>query len=477
MSKIKEFLKLFKLSDLFLAIGFVPFIFFLINGQELMQQSTGKIEVGFPIWIYIIFFVIIMVSWGYYLFFEFKDGYKPKRYVTIIFIFLMFYSMLVVFIQPAHFSKEVICRVTNDANQELFPGIVVGDTVTIEFTYDIYHYLFFAMYVTSIVVFIYIGLFIFPKRFTGVSFIKYLTYGFYIFLLILIISGYIMEYKNYLPFIQSLTSGDKNSVIIYAVKSFIIHRNAYGMCMLMGIIFTCINHALDHKWWYYLILAFLYINLFFSWCITSLMIGALFIGIYVLYRLISTIKEHKKRNTTILISVGGILVIALGLFGLAYVTKGKVLGKLYSIINSVLGGGNTLDFRSYIWDNIFLMLRDGWWIIGRGFGMFNVALLPMNKVNGDIVFPAHSSFMNVLAEGGIIYLFAYMLFTTYLIYIIVQCIKKNPGLTIAMSFGVVAFTIYGLVEAIEYLVYVFAFPLLIYYYSLYPEKKKEAGVN
>lgn len=471
MNKIKDFLKILKLSDFLFLLGFIPFIFFLVGGKDLMQMSTGTIEVMFPIWVHAILFAISLVAWGYYLLLELKAGYGPKRYISILFIFLIVFSLITIFVQPVHFSQDVVCRLVNPINEGIYPGIVVGDVVTIEFDYDIYHYLYFAMYITLILVFIYIGFFVFPKRFTGVTFIKYLTFGFYIFLAILIISGYITEHDKYVPFINSLLTGDKGAITEYAVFSFIIHRNAYGMCMLMGIIFSIFNHALDKKWWYYLIIGFLYVNMFFSWSISSLAIGFVLIALYVLFRLIFTFKEHKKRNSIILISIGGIAVIGLGLVAIAYLSEGKYLGFIYSIINGVLGGGSTISSRTFIWDNIFLLLRDGWWLIGRGFGMFNVGLMPMNIVNGDPVFPAHSSYLNVLVEGGIVYLFVYLAYLAYLVYIIYKCFKKEPGLTIAISCGVLAFSIYGFVEAIEYLVYTFTFPLLIFYYSLYPEEK------
>ena len=469
-AKIKELLKLFKLSDLLLLIGFIPFIFFLINGQLLMQQSTGKIEVAFPIWVYFIFFGVTLISWSYYLILEFKEGNKPHKAISFIFLGLILFSIIVIAVQPTRFSSDVICRLVNGNNEKLFPGIEVGDRILVEVTYDIYHYLFFAMYITQILAMLYIGLFIFPKRFSGVTFIRFLTYGFYIFLAILIIYGYITEYNKYIPFLQTLFTGNKESLSVYAVYSFIIHRNAYGMCMLMGIIFSYINHALEKKWWYYLIIGFLFINLFFSWCITGILIAVVLTAIYVIYRLIVTFNEHKKRNLALFITAGSIVVIALGIFGIAYISEGKVFGKIYTLIKSITSGGSTISSRVYIWDNIYQMLHDGWWLIGRGFGMFNVVLLEMNKVNGDVVFPAHSSYMNLLAEGGIVYLFAYLAFIGYLGYVIFKCLKKDVGLTLALSFGVLAFMFYSYIEAIEYLVYVFAFPLLIYYHTL---KKQE----
>lgn len=465
MNKIKEFLKIFKLSDLFLFLGFIPFIFFLIFGQELMQQNTGLIQVLFPIWVYIIFFIISLISWAFYIYLEYKEGNKPNKWITFIFLFLIIYSNIVIFIQPTHFVEDVVCRIVNEANERLYPGIVIGNVVTIEINYDIYHYMFFSMYITLVLAFMYIGLFMFPKRFKSIAFIRYLTYAFYAFLAALILYGYLTEYDKYIPFLQDLFSGNKESISSNAVFSFIIHRNAYGMCMLMGIIFSYINHSIEKKWWYYLIIGFLFINLFFSWCITALAIALILTAVYVIYRLIVTFKEHQKRNTTIFIIAGSVVIIAIGAVGVSLITKGEILGKVYQLIEGISGGGSTISSRAIIWNNIYQMLDHGWWLVGRGFGMLNVSLYEMNKVNGDFVFPAHSSYLNLLGEGGIIYILTYLVFLGYLAYIIYQCSKKNFGFTLALSFGVLSFIFYSYLEAIEYLVYLFAFPLLIYYHS------------
>ena len=120
---MKKFLKLFRLSDLCLAIGFIFFLFFLLSGYQLMDQYKGPIGVWFPIWVYAIFFGIIALSWGYYIFLEIKAGYSPKRYINIIFIFLAVFAVIVIFLQPIHISEDVICRMVNEVGDCFFRNI------------------------------------------------------------------------------------------------------------------------------------------------------------------------------------------------------------------------------------------------------------------------------------------------------------------------------------------------------------------
>lgn len=467
MNKVKEFIASLKLrrSDLMLFLGFLPFAIFLIFGQLFMQYHDPN-ELALKIWMFIPLFVIIVVCWGYYLYLESKAENNPPQLVTWIFAILTVLCILGIAVQPSQVIEQVVVRMINGANTELFPEIQnVGDIITVTINISAIHKVFFILNITSIMVFIYIGLFIFPKRFTGLSFLKYLGYAVFALMGALILYSYIFEHGQYIPFIKTfLGMGDgEHDLYYYTVQSFIIHRNAFGMCMMIGIIFAMINHSIDKKWWYYLIIVYLYISMIFSWCKTGLLISAILIVAYVVFRLIITMEEHKKRNIRIFIVLGIIALLGILALGVAYLSKGKYLGFLYNLIDSFLGT-STLDFRSYIWDNSYQLLRNGWWIIGRGFGTYSMMILKMNSVNGDIVFPAHSAYVGLLSEGGIFYLLGYFALVSYTIYCAVKAFKYNPNLTFAMCLGALSFFLYSTTEEIQYLVYLFMFPIIILYH-------------
>lgn len=474
MEKIKAFIKSLELrwSDLLILVGFIPFALFLIFGQLFMQYPNPD-DVAFKPWMIIVSFVVAIGSWGAYIYLEWKRGNQPKNYITWIFVVLAIIGVIGILIQPRVFQQTVIVRFVNDINKEVYgENIQVGDVVNAPIAPMIIsstHYMFFIMELLVVLLFTYIGLFIFPKRFTSISFIKYLGYAVIIFCFVMIIYGYIFEGKEYVPFIKALL-GKGGNVYDYTIESFIIHRNAYGMALMVGIIFAFINHSIEKKWWYWLIAAFFYINMIFSFCKTGLLISALLIVVYAVYRLIFTYKEFPKRNKYILIGGGCVAFLAILVLGITFVSKGKILGSLYNLIK----GSNTIDNRSYIWDNCFQLIRENpiYYFFGRGFGLLNEMLLPMNTANGDKVFPAHSGFINTLCEGGVLYLFAYILFLGYSTYVIIKTYKKSPELTLAMSLGVLAFVIYSVIETIEYLAYSFMLPVMILYHVSYLEKEQ-----
>ena len=461
MKKIIQSLKL-RWSDLALLVGFLPYTIFLIFGQLFMQYQN-PFDVALPAWAAIVCFIIMIVGCGTYLYLEmYRSKEKFNLIIPTIIATLILMNTIAIFIQPSIVSENVIVRLNED-NPEL-----VGTTVNVLVQISSVHKFVFVSEMIGTGLFIYIGLFIFPRRLKNINFIKYLGYALYAFLFVLIVYGYITEFNQYLGFIKYLLGIDRSasSLYVYAVKSFIIHRNAYGMVMMIGIVFTFINHSMEKKWQYFLLTAFFFVNMIFSLCKTGLIISALIILIYVYYRLIVTYKDNVKRNKISLIILSSILGVGIILVGLSFITRGKVLGFIYGLIAGGDSGASTLDTRMMIWDNSYQLLQNGWWLIGRGFGTYNLMLMPMNIAShNDPVFPGHSAYMTLLAEGGIWLLFAYLAFLGYMSVIIFRCFKKNPALTIAISLGVLSFVLYSFIEAIHYLVYVFLFPIMVLYFS------------
>ena len=462
---MKNFIKSlqFRLSDLFALLGLIPFAFFLGFGQEFMQKPDPLV-VGFPMWAIIVCLILMLAFWGYYLYLElFKKSDKFQRYVGFALLFICLINIVAILVQPKTVVEYVFIRYSEDAPE------TVGQIFKMSVDVSDMHRLIFIGEIIGTCLCIYIGIFVFPKRFKSLAFLKYLGYALFIFLFILIIYGYIADFEKYVQFFKHILNIDGErardpDIYHKTVISFIIHRNAYGMMMMVGIIFTCINHSLEHKWWYYLLAGFFYVNMIFSLCKSGLIISLLTFLIYVIYRLVVTFKENRKRNLTIIVIGGGLILLVIGLAGLSIITKGKVLGFVYNAYESLFRGGESYDFRLFIWDNTYQLLRNGWWLIGRGFGTMNLMLEQMNIAShNEYVFPTHSAYLGLLAEGGILYLLAYIVLLGYVSYCAYKCFKKNPGLTLTMCLGIISFVLYSFIETIHYFVYIFIFPLMVLY--------------
>ena len=459
-SKFKSFIKSleFRWSDLLFIIGFIPFAVFLIFGQLFMQYPDPNMVALKP-WAIILCFITILLSWSGYIFLEWKRGVRVNKYLTIAFAFIALIGIISVLIQPANHSINMIDA---DGNRQLI-------SLTISST----HYMFFIFDVFSIILLIYIGLFILPYRFKSITFIKYLGYAVIGFAFVVLLYSYITESKQYYPFFIYLFEGNVTGINYNAMVSFLIHRNACGMMLMLAILFCFINHSIEKKWWYFPIAIYFYLNMILTFCKTSLIISLILFLVYGVFVLIRTFNQYKKRNLIILIAIGAVVFVGVILAGISIISKGKYIGFIYTILHGDETSGDishTLDSRSLIWNNTYQLINQKpglYFFFGRGFGLMNEMLLPMNVANGDtpLTFPTHNSYLNLFAEGGILYLLAYLALLGYVVYIAIQYFKKEPDKGLALSLGMIAFTFYSLIETIHYLVYPFMFVILVAYHS------------
>ena len=465
MKKFIQSLEL-RLSDLFLLIGFLGFAIFLIFGQEFMQHQNPN-DVALPLWAAIVSGVIMIGSWIYYLYLELfvrKTNYNPI--VTVAFAFLIMLNIVAIFVQPN--ESFINNTVRFSSVDETLIGTVQNALLIVTPT----HKFVFVNEMVGVGMFTYIGLFIFPRRFKNTNFLEYFGYALYALIFVMTIYSYIAEFNIYSDFVKWIIGVDRSKELMeLRVKSFVIHPNAFGMICMLGIIYCCIHQSIKPRLWIYFLMGYFFISMIFSLCKTGLLLSALVILAWYIYRLVRTYKEHQLRNKIAIFASIGVALILLVIVGLPYLTKGKIFGKIYQIIASATGEGLSMKMRSYIWDNCWLLLKDGWWLIGRGFGTVNLELWPLNVISHEEhVFPTHSSFMNMLAEGGIIFLLAYFAFIIYVCYVSFKAYKKKPNYVFAFLLGAGSFFLYSFIETIHYLALVFLFPIFVIYFTPKEEK-------
>ena len=462
-----------RLSDLFLAIGFLCWAIFLIFGQLFMQFQNPN-DVALPLWAAILCFIVMVGSWGYYLYLELYVRKVPfNKIIAIAFIGLALLNVIAIFVQPSE-SVEIV----NVRWDPIHPELVNTQGTALLRVSDTHKFIFIAE-IIGVATFIYIAFFVFSKRITNTKFIEYLGFLLFILIGVMIIYSYIAEHASYAAIFNFLLGKDKERTFSdisnnFAVKSFVIHTNAFGMICMLGIVFCFINQSIKQRKWLYPLAGYFFISMLFSFCKTGILITAIIAFIYLIYRLIVTYKAHPKRNKITFIVIGSIVFLGLIFVGVPYITKGKILGKVYELIKSFSGDGLTLKTRSYIWDNTFQLLRNGWWLIGRGFGSVNLQLWPLNVIShNEDLFPTHSGFLNMLGEGGILTLLGYVAFLIYSGYVIVKSYKKSPEFVFAVGLGALCFFLYQFIETIQYLLYVFLFPIFVVYFQNETAANKE----
>lgn len=443
MTKI---LKYFRLSDLFLFIGLCFFAPFLIFKQYFVTNQNPN-NVGFPLAAIIVCFTLVIASWVTYLVLEHKQGNFNKNLSIIILGAIALINLIVILCQPSNISLKMD-SINQTSNQIAPINIDISPT----------HKTFFLMEAILICFALLIGFTVFSKRFKAEYTVPAICLIGILVFFIFNIYSYFTEGQQYIEFVKHLFSGSSlEELTNYTVKSFTVHRNGYGMVLLVGIILATIIHSYNEKPINYGIMIFFMINMLFTLSKGSLLIGALVIIAYVYFRLFYTINENRKRNLLLIVIYSIILITTLVLFVVSNATKGEVLGFLYS--NGIF---DTLKSRTLIWKNAFQNLSGGKWLIGRGYGIINLIIYPMNLVNGDNAFAAHNVFIELLGEGGIFFLGAYIFLLAYSILKIVKYWNKSPNTFMTLSIGVAAFFIYGFIESNQFMIYIFLIIIFIY---------------
>lgn len=439
-----------RLSDLFLAIGFIPISIFLIFGQLYMQYpNPDDVELSFPF--AIAMFVILLISWGIYLYLENKAGNKVDRRINILFAFLLLIGILGILIQSRNYEMDLY--------------LIDGSQAHLSLTISNTHYFFFIFEIISILLFVYIGLFVLPKRFKTLKMIKMLGYLVFLLCFVLIIYSYIWEADKYVLFFESLKKYDFYAMKECNIQGFILNSNAYGMTLMIGVMFCLMCHAMKSRWYYYLFSLVFFINMLFSCCRTSIILSIIMFLIYICFN--CKIRKNKL-NIIFLCIVFSIITLIAIFVCVVYFANGIIFGNLYILIKNITSNKNQVDLREWIWFNTYQIIAHTSpvsFLFGSGFGIMNLVLMRINFMNPyafQFSFPTHSGFLNLLAEGGFLYLFTFLLLLGYAASIFKKCYKKQALLAITIAFGALAFSFYSLIETIHYLVYPFIFLLLVF---------------
>ena len=440
---------IFRLSDLFLILGFIPMVVFLIFGPEFMQFPNPD-DVALKITWIIPCFAFLVICWGIYIYLELEKGNCVHRAAIYILIILMIIGMVGILSQNQNFSIN-----TYDS---------AGNPIVVNTTLSDTHMLFFTFDIIAILLFVYIGVFVLPKRFSSVWPIKIFGYAIFFLCFTLTIHSYFIETAKYPAFFKALIECDEAGIGSNSTYSVILNQNSLGMVLLVGIIFCFINHSLSkHRWFYFPMAIYFHLNMIFTFCRTSLAISIVLFFLYVYYVLIHTIKRRPRLNTTLLILITLFLIGLITVVLLSILSEGKYIEYFYNLYK-IFANDSSMKGREAIWNNTYQIISQTLptsLIFGRGFGTMNEMVLAMNGFK-KYMFPTHNGYLNLLAEGGFIYLFSYLLVLGYSIYIVVKNYKTNPRAAVALTLGLSAFVVYSLNETIHYFTYPFMLFIFVY---------------
>ncbi len=452
--------KIFRLSDLFLLLGFIPTGIFMLNGFRFMETLDASTLFLKP-WMMLVLFFLAVVFWSIYLYLEFSRGNIPQMWITVIFIFVLILSLAGIVLQKNPYTIQTL----SDGPRHLPPGYdqyatYADGMVSISLPISRAHTQFFLLSVILILLFMYIGFFVFPKRVTTIKPLRFFGYIIFAFVASLMIYSYIAEGSLYGPFLYNLfyTQGP-----LSGLKSYILNSNAFGMCLLIGTIFCCINHSIEKKWFYFPLMIIFHLQMIFTFCRTGLVVTGFIVVSYMIYSIITTFRGHVVRNIIMSILLANTVLIIISFSFASYLTEGLFIPYLYNALMS-FGNTNSLESRFKIWAITIEIMKNNplSLIVGEGYGTLNYILFHVCLFkNGWDIIPTHNSYLGLLAQGGFSTLLSYAALLVYSIVLLAKNYRKSPALLFAINLGVLAFSLYSIIETIHYLVYGFIFILLV----------------
>ena len=216
----------------------------------------------------------------------------------------------------------------------------------------------------------------------------------------------------------------------YGLKSFLGTKNVFGSLLLFGMISSLLLENYTKKIVYLFVAIFLYIEIIFSMCKVSVVAGLFLIITYMIYTLLTNLKDKFRRSLYISLIGSSIIILTILLLlnnnPLSYLLKRN----FSEILNRVADEDSGTFFnRRLIQERIFVFLLNNpsFFIFGVGnYQFYHVAFFAADDITVNIWHPHNGVFM-ALGEGGIIRLLAYILLHVYLLEILINKIFKGKN--------------------------------------------------
>lgn len=385
------------------------FGFFLANGQFIFASDHNT---PFVLWHVVLTLSLLVATLGALIAINIiKKRYRPN-YVLIGILGVLFLSNML-----------TILLFKNPVNYN-YTGI---DGEACSFTFELSDFSKFS-YIMQFFGFISVVLLLLDivhQVVDGQRFVKHICYLALIVIPIFIIYSYIKEFSSYINLFKGLFNGDAYA---YAVASAFKSKNNYAYILNIGIIASILLHHSNKKRYWFIVMAFLYINLCFTLSKLMIAVDFILINAYLLYHFFLSYKENKKRNIIALCSVVGAYLLVFIILLIILAATGK-LASFFEIITSTKGQ-DTLETRKWIWDKSGLVLSHFNYFTGAGFNLYGDLLFNYN-INDwatraiNETRSAHNGFIQLIGDGGILMLLAFLFISIILVITAVKNYKNN----------------------------------------------------
>lgn len=411
-------------------------VFMAYFAENVVIFDFSNFQRGFTLLEYTLLFAGIVAILSYFFYSEYKyNGLKTHWVLAIILALVVVCASIGIFSTP-----EIQYFETTEIINEV-ETVVIKEFATTT-TDKIKSFLF----VLIAAVGVYIQLIILPRL---VSFKRYILFLMYIIVIVAVVSAlvsYIVDFDSYVHLYH-------HGLIGYAYpQSFVFNRNMYGLMLLLGMLALYVIISFLPKWYNYLLLIFLFVNIFFTFSKASFGIALITFIVHFIYRMIATFKKNRIRNIIYLVLVGIAGICGILLIPFPFFMDVQLFNEARRFILEyyVELGIGSYDGRTQIWDSVLSLSTGIHLWFGRGLHLFNQTLGFYHKgiVNSGGVtnYFSHNGFLEILGQWGLVGLIPYCLGIIAILVIDIYVAIKNYkiGIPALIIFG--AFLGYTMVE-------------------------------
>ena len=414
----------------------ITMIFLAYFAENVVVFDLSNFQRGFTLLEYILLFAGVISILGYYFYYEYKyNGIQPKWLIATILLLIVISAAIGIFLTP---------------DVQYFETIVIIDEaetlVVREYSITLIGKIKSLLYVIISAVGVYIQLVVLPRL---VSFKKYILFLMYIIVAVALISAtisYFLDFDSYVHLYNHGLVGYSNP------QSFVFNRNMYALMLLLGMLALYVIISYLPKWYNYVFLIFLFVNIFFTFSKAALGVALITFIFHFIYRMIATFKKNKIRNIIYLVLVGILGICGILLIPFPFFMDIQLFNEARRFILEYyveLGVGSYAS-RKDIWDSVLELSTGIHLWFGRGLHLFNQTLgfyhSGVESSGGVTNYFSHNGFLEILGQWGLIGLIPYCLgiLAIFVIDIYIAIKDYKVGIPALIIFG--AFLGYTMVE-------------------------------
>ncbi|MDD4154152.1 MAG: O-antigen ligase family protein [Bacilli bacterium] len=414
----------------------ITMIFLAYFAENVVVFDLSNFQRGFTLLEYILLFAGVISILGYYFYNEYKyNGIQPKWLIATILLLIVISAAIGIFLTP---------------DVQYFETIVIIDEaetlVVREYSITLIGKIRSLLYVIIAAIGVYIQLVILPRL---ISFKMYILFLMYIIVAVALISAIISYFLDFDSYVHLYYHG------LYGYdypQSFVFNRNMYALMLLLGMLALYVTISYLPKWYNYVFLIFLFVNIFFTFSKAALGVALITFVFHFIYRMIVTFKKSKIRNVIYLVLVGILGICGILLIPFPFFMDIQLFNEARRFILEyyVELGVGSYESRVGIWNSVLELSTGIHLWFGRGLHLFNQTLgfyhSGVESSGGVTNYFSHNGFLEILGQWGLVGLIPYCLgiLAIFAIDIYIAIKDYKVGIPALIIFG--AFLGYTMVE-------------------------------